>query len=744
MYLAFDFKHTLNLLSATWHYENAMKKYLLLLITFLLITNLDAQHSIARQWNEMVLEAIRADFARPTVHARNLFHTSAAMYDAWAIYEDDVDTYFLGKTVHGYNTPIIEIPKPADKRAAQEEAISYAVYRILKHRFQSSPRVVILFDELDDFMDELGYDKDNTNRDFTCSPAGMGNYIAEHIIAYGLTDGSNEENEYGNLYYEPVNPSLVIRNSGNPNFTDLNRWQPLEFDVFIDQSGTVSSPVPNFLSPEWGNVNAFSLNENDATIYQRDGFDYKVYHDPGNPPYLDTTQVGGLSEEYKWGHSLVSVWSSHLDPADGVLWDISPASIGNIQTYPTDIPSLRNFYNLEDGGDISPGHSMNPKTGQPYAPQIVPRADYARILAEFWADGPDSETPPGHWFTILNYVNDHPSLVKKYRGQGEIVNDLEWDVKAYFILGGTMHDVAITAWGIKGWYDYIRPVSAIRGMAELGQSSDVNLPNYHAGGIHLIPDYVELIQAGDALAGDNGQYINDIKLKAWKGPNFILDPRNDVAGVDWIRAADWYPYQRPSFVTPPFAGYVSGHSTYSRAAAEVLTMLTGDEFFPGGLGEFFAPRNMFLVFEDGPTIDITLQWATYRDASDQCSLSRIWGGIHPPVDDIPGRLIGETIGIEAFNYAEQYFTKVETPNVVNELVVYPNPSSCVVNIDYEYDGEILVQIYQIDGKFVTEKVAVFNNNRAFVDLCEAANGTYILKGFDENGDVLFTEKIVLF
>ena len=126
-----------------------MKKLLLLFSFFLINNNSQAQHSIARQWNEQVLEAIRADFARPTVHARNLFHTSAAMYDAWAIYEDDVDTYFLGKRVHGYHTPMLEFPEPMDKFSAQKEAISYAVYRILKHRFQNSPRVIILFEQLD-------------------------------------------------------------------------------------------------------------------------------------------------------------------------------------------------------------------------------------------------------------------------------------------------------------------------------------------------------------------------------------------------------------------------------------------------------------------------------------------------------------------------------------------------------------------------------------------------------------------
>ena len=63
--------------------------------------------------------------------------------------------------------------------------------------------------------------------------------------------------------------------------------------------------------------------------------------------------------------------------------------------------------------------------------------------------------------------------------------------------------------------------------------------------------------------------------------------------------------------------------------------------------------------EDGPSVDITLQWATYRDASDEASLSRIWGGIHPPVDDVPGRIIGMQAGTNAFNRAEQYFNGEE-------------------------------------------------------------------------------------
>ena len=90
-----------------------------------------------------------------------------------------------------------------------------------------------------------------------------------------------------------------------------------------------------------------------------------------------------------------------------------------------------------------------------------------------------------------------------------------------------------------------------------------------------------------------GEHVGKVKLWAWRGPSYIQDPAMDEAGVGWILAEAWWPYQRPSFVTPPFAGYVSGHSVFSRAAAEVLTELTGSPYFPGGLGEFVAEKNEF-------------------------------------------------------------------------------------------------------------------------------------------------------
>ncbi len=665
------------------------------------------QHTVARQWNDMLLDAIRRDFARPTVHARNLFHSAVATYDLWAVFDDVAEPWLLGKTVDDFTCEFNGFPAPAHVRPVVEEAISYASYRLLLHRFAKSPRVNETYPRLDSLMAMLGYPTTETSADYSSgSGATLGNYMAQCLIDFGMQDGANEQFTYNNRFYQPVNPPLLPEYPGNPDIEDLNRWQPLTLETFIDQGdNTIEGSTPNFLSAEWGSVVSFALSDDDVEVHSRGG-PYWVYHDPGSPPKL-TLNGDGTSPEYQWGFSLVSVWSAHLDPADGVMWDISPGSIGNIPSLPTTIAELRDFYDLLDGGDTSRGWSTNPVTGQPYEPQLVPRADYARVLAEFWADGPDSETPPGHWFTILNYVNDHPIASRRFKGEGAELDELEWDVKAYFVLAGAVHDAAVTAWGIKGWYDYIRPVSAIRAMAAYGQSSDPNRESYSAAGLPLVDGYVELVEAGDSLAGETGEHVGKIKVLAWQGPDYIEDPETDIAGVGWILAENWWPYQRPTFVTPPFAGYVSGHSTFSRAAAEVMTRLTGDAFFPGGMGEFEAPANEFLVFEEGPSVDLTLQWATYRDAADQCSLSRIWGGIHPPADDMPGRVIGEKVGIDAFRLAELYFNgqastvAVETLPIADRsarLELYPNPVS---------SGQQLQ--LSVDRSFVGGTAAIFNS-----------------------------------
>jgi hypothetical protein len=609
------------------------------------------------------------------------------MYDAWAVYDNEAQTYLLGKTINHVTCPFKGIPVPQDIQKAREEAISYAVYRVLAARFANSPKSLGAILRFRGLMRQLGYDLSNNSIDYqNGSPAALGNYIGQCVLQMGIPDGANELKNYAIDQYKPVNAPMIIVDPGAPALQDANRWQPLKLPHAVDQNGHPIPSIQVFQSPEWGRVFPFALSNDDMKVYTRDNQSFQVYHDPGPYPTLDTVNGGGTSDDYKWNFTLVPIWSSHLDPSDKVMWDISPRSIGNVQSYPQNVAELRTFYDYKSGKDPGIGRDTNPKTGLPYEPQVVPRGDYTRVLTQFWADGPTSETPPGHWFAILNHVSDDPRFVRKFNGKGEVLDPLEWDVKAYFTLGGAVHDAAITAWGIKGWYDGVRPITAIRYMASKGQSSDKKLPRYHPAGIPLVPGYIELVKAGDKLAGPKGQHINKIKLYTYRGPLVVKDTTSEVAGVGWILAENWLPYQLKTFVTPPFAGYISGHSTYSRAAAEALTLLTGDAFFPGGMGEFKVKANSnFLRLEKGPSVDITLQWATYRDASDQTSLSRIWGGIHPPFDDIPGRLAGAKIGVAAYKKARTFFYQdrdgdgyfsYEDCNDFNKAVNPGVPGSC--------------------------------------------------------------------
>ena len=367
----------------------------------------DAGLSVARRWMEVLLQAIRDDFARPTVHARNLFHLSAAMYDAWAAWSDAAAPYHFGES--GSPCPAVAPPEDGDLKRARDEAISHAAWRLIRHRFRHSPGAASTLRNADTLMAALGFETGVGAARGTA--AALGACIGAFYIARGLEDGSNEAGDYASIAYRPVNEALEPARPGNPDLADPDRWQPLDLPVFVGQSGFVEDDIPDFVSPEWGRVTPFALAGEDLAVYRRDEADWLVYHDPGPPPTLR----GSQSDHYKWGFALVARWSAALSPDDGAMMDIAPSGIGNIPSLPRSIDDYPAFY---DGNPHGPGHAINPATSQPYAPQIVPLGDYTRVLAEFWADGPDSETPPGHWFVILNAVSDHPALVRRLGGAG--------------------------------------------------------------------------------------------------------------------------------------------------------------------------------------------------------------------------------------------------------------------------------------------------------------------------------------
>jgi hypothetical protein len=173
----------------------------------------------------------------------------------------------------------------------------------------------------------------------------------------------------------------------------------------------------------------------------------------------------------------------------------------------------------------------------------------------------------------------------------------------------------------------------------------------------LEPELVEVITPATTATGQKHAHLagneGKIAIKQWAG--YPADPANQYGGTAWKLGEAWVPYQARTFVTPPFPGYTSGHSTFSRSAAEVLTSFTGSPFFPGGLFEFTANGGNYLTFEDGPSQTITLQYGTYYDASDAAAQSRLWGGIHVEADDFMGRITGSEIGMDAYALASGYY-----------------------------------------------------------------------------------------
>ncbi|MDQ6734969.1 MAG: vanadium-dependent haloperoxidase [Nitrospirota bacterium] len=170
----------------------------------------------------------------------------------------------------------------------------------------------------------------------------------------------------------------------------------------------------------------------------------------------------------------------------------------------------------------------------------------------------------------------------------------------FFALTNAIFDASVAAWDAKRAYDFVRPVTAIH-------------------------------------------YLFTGKMvRAWAGPGL---------GTRLIDGKDWKPYQAVTVVTPPFPEYISGHSTFSTAGAEILRQFTGSDEFDFS---YTQPANTSRVEPNTPATDITLYWATFSEAADEAGISRRYGGIHFVDGDLQGRLVGRRVGVQAWRKAQSY------------------------------------------------------------------------------------------
>jgi hypothetical protein len=220
--------------------------------------------------------------------------------------------------------------------------------------------------------------------------------------------------------------------------------------------------------------------------------------------------------------------------------------------------------------------------------------DRQKVIAEYWSDGPRSELPPGHWNLLAQYVAH-----RDHHGTGK--HGVDTDIKMFFALNNAIFDASVVAWDDKRAYDSVRPITAVR---------------------YLL----------------RGQQV-----LAWAGP---------YQGTRLSDGADWTPYQTSTFPTPPFPEYVSGHSSFSAAAAEILRRFTGSDRFEMTV---VAPAGSSRV-EPGavPAHDVTLTWPTFTAAANQAGMSRLYGGIHFEQADHDGRAVGRTCADLAWALALRY------------------------------------------------------------------------------------------
>lgn len=501
------------------------------------------QPSVVITWNQEVLKAVSAGPPRPTVISRALYIIQAAEFEAWAAYDPGSPGQSAGA--------VAARPAQENTQVNKRQAISYAAYHAAVNLFPAYETNTQGFSRL---LTALGYSVDPAvlaSLD-PSTPAGLGHLAANWILANRANDGSNPAGNYAQVtsanyptLYAPVNTAAdgLPTSPGGINF-NAARWQPLR--------------VPN------------------GTALDADGF-----------PFADPAVPSTYADQ------------AFLTPHWGAVTSFSSLTFGQLRPVAPPQPGSNAPYTDAAGVVTSNDASYHAQMDE-IRTITANLSEREKSIAEYWADGPNSDTPPGHWNEFAQDVS--------YRDR----YSLDQDVQLFFVLNGGLMDAAICCWEAKRFYDTIRPISAIR---------------------HF--------------------YFNQT-ITGWGGPG---------KGTVNLLGRNWRPFQRLTFVTPAFGEYTSGHSTFSAAGATILALFSGKtNLYDGatrtpydrngdGQGDLvgeYTVRPGTLTIEPGlPSTPIVLRWNTLQEAAVEAGISRRYGGIHFQDGDLRARVAGAQIGVAA-------------------------------------------------------------------------------------------------
>jgi vanadium-dependent haloperoxidase-like protein/uncharacterized protein DUF6851 len=456
--------------------------------------------SIVSDWNATALAEVRTSRAlrnSPPIVARALAIAHTCMYDAWAAYDD---VAVATTDVHGARR------RPVEERTDENKAkaISFAAYLCLRNLFpdgslpdgvpQPSARLQAALVDRGYDLSETCATEDECRSADPATPAGLGNVAAQAVIDARRHDGANQ---YGDATPAPCPPPVP--------------WAMPCAATAYGQTSAVPVPPPGAV---WAYADHVAA-------------DYDPYL-PTNPlmgycnPLVVVCERQDIVDPSHWQPLIFSNGQACLDAGAGTEETCPGIQVFLAPHWERVTPFALTSADQFDGTMILPPPDYGKNPGH-YAKNVEEMIRYSRslnesrkLIVEYWADGPSSELPPGHWGLFAQFVSqrDHHTL--------------DEDAKMFFAVHNASFDAGIVAWHIKRKYNGVRPITAVR--------------------------FVK-----------RGQVI-----RAWGGPG---RPIEEIPGEKWS------PYNPGNNLTPSFPGYFSGHSVFSRASATVLHLFTGSDRF---------------------------------------------------------------------------------------------------------------------------------------------------------------------
>ena len=561
-----------------------------------LVCATSAPGSVVSDWNAAALAEVRVSKSLrngPPIVARALAIAHTCMYDAWAAY----DATAVGTTDTAGSRRRSEDQRTDENKA---KAISFAAYRCLRNLYPDgspSPPLAQPSERLVAMLVSLGYDPaEACIDDEACrvadpaTAAGMGNITAQAVIDARRNDGSNQ---YGDLPPVPCPMSLPPMATPWP--------QPCAAAMYGQTS----------VNPD--RTGAYS-------DYMVDGYTPYV---PLNPlmgycnPLVAVCERQDIVDTNHWQPLIYNNGQSCLDLGMGTEETCPGIQVFVAPHWQRVTPfALTSASQFDDVLTIPPPDFLRNSGG--YQSNVNDMIQFSRslgfqqkLIVEYWADGPASELPPGHWGIFAQFVSRRDN------------HTIDQDAKMFFAMHNASFDAGIVAWHIKRMYNGVRPITAVR-FAKRGQT-----------------------------------------INAWGGPG---------RPVEQIRGEKWSPYNPGSNLTPPFPGYFSGHSVFSRSSATVLSLFTGSDAFGYStvLGPCFGKVELLLgppecnsalpqTWGGARTEPVTFSYATFSDAADEAGMSRLYGGIHFVDDNETAQYVGYLIGVQAWSKALTFFDGTASP-----------------------------------------------------------------------------------